>query len=247
MGEGEAPKARTLNRSMPLGKCLTLIVVYAQNGERSAGNRLPFAAGGAGWEGNVSIKWMRRIKLGDKPWYSRRRLEIYRPMPDGRSRGFTWLIDAKSSSRSPARNAAYSPGQLRKCATGVEAAMARSSASMSQGRRSQWQSARLTWPVLSQALDQLTLPGTGPDQPALLESSSIDRPVFMSSRPLRNRERERIEFGHNNNRSDLHGQAWTGACSRVQIESNKVKHSISFSLFCSRHYLSLPPCCSAPA
>ena len=24
-----------------------------------------------GWEGNVNIKWLRRIKLGDKPWYSR--------------------------------------------------------------------------------------------------------------------------------------------------------------------------------
>ena len=88
-----------MNRSLPLDKCLDdCLVVYAQNGEALRPEQgYPLRLVVPGWEGNVSIKWLRRIKLGDKPWYSREETSKYTDlMPDGTSRGFTWLIDAKS-------------------------------------------------------------------------------------------------------------------------------------------------------
>ena len=88
-----------MNRSLPLDKCLDdCLVVYAQNGEALRPEQgYPLRLVVPGWEGNVNVKWLRRIKLGDKPWYSREETSKYTDlMPDGTSRGFTWLIDAKS-------------------------------------------------------------------------------------------------------------------------------------------------------
>ena len=71
-----------MNRSLPLDKCLDdCLVVYAQNGEALRPEQgYPLRLVVPGWEGNVSIKWLRRIKLGDKALaFPRRDLEIYRP------------------------------------------------------------------------------------------------------------------------------------------------------------------------
>ena len=113
-----------MNRSLPLNKCLDdCLVVYAQNGEALRPEQgYPLRLVVPGWEGNVNIKWLRRIKLGDKPWYSREETSKYTDlMPDGTSRGFTWLIDAKSVITFPCpEKAARSPGPLRNQGTGVE-------------------------------------------------------------------------------------------------------------------------------
>ena len=71
-----------MNRSLPLDKCLDdCLVVYAQNGEALRPEQgYPLRLVVPGWEGNVNIKWLRRIKLGDKPWHlARGNLEIHRP------------------------------------------------------------------------------------------------------------------------------------------------------------------------
>ena len=88
-----------MNRSLPLDKCLDdCLVVYAQNGEALRPDQgYPLRLVVPGWEGNVSVKWLRRVKVGDKPWFSREETSKYTDlMPDGTSRGFTWVIDAKS-------------------------------------------------------------------------------------------------------------------------------------------------------
>ena len=52
-----------MNRSLPLDKCLDdCLVVYAQNGEALRPEQgYPLRLVVPGWEGNVSIKWLRRI------------------------------------------------------------------------------------------------------------------------------------------------------------------------------------------
>ncbi len=113
-----------MNRSLPLDKCLDdCLVVYAQNGEALRPEQgYPLRLVVPGWEGNVNIKWLRRIKLGDKPWHSREETSKYTDlMPDGTSRGFTWLIDAKSVITFPMPGkAARSPRPLRDQGTGVD-------------------------------------------------------------------------------------------------------------------------------
>ena len=55
-----------------------------------------------GWEGNVSVKWLRRLEVGDQPWYHREETSKYTDlMPDGRSRKFTFVQEANSVVTNP--------------------------------------------------------------------------------------------------------------------------------------------------
>ena len=59
-------------RSIPLDKVIDdVLIVYAQNGEMLRPEQgYPLRVLIPGWEGNVSVKWLRRIKISDRPWYS---------------------------------------------------------------------------------------------------------------------------------------------------------------------------------
>ncbi len=50
-----------------------------------------------GWEGNISIKWLRRLEVGDKPYYTREETSEYDLITTtGKSRIFTFTMEAKS-------------------------------------------------------------------------------------------------------------------------------------------------------
>ena len=172
-----------MNRSLPLDKCLDdCIVVYAQNGEALRPEQgYPLRLVVPGWEGNVNIKWLRRIKLGDKPWFSREETSKYTdPMPDGTSRGFTWLIDAKSVITFPCpEKPLHRPGlyEIRGLAWTGNGKVKRVDVSTDGGIN--WQTARLHEPVLSKALTKFTLPWQWDGQPALLESRVIDETGYV--------------------------------------------------------------------
>src|SRR5229473_2743195 len=172
-----------MNRSLPLNKCLDdCLVVYAQNGEALRPEQgYPLRLLVPGWEGNVNIKWLRRIKLGDKPWYSREETSKYTDlMPDGTSHGFTWLIDAKSVITFPCPEKPLDrPGQyeIRGLAWSGNGKVKRVDVSTNGGVN--WQSARLHEPVLSKALTKFTLPWHWDGQPALLESRAIDETGYV--------------------------------------------------------------------
>ena len=113
-----------MNRSLPLDKCLDdCLVVYAQNGEALRPEQgYPLRLVVPGWEGNVNIKWLRRIKLGDKPWYlARGDLEIHRP-DAGRHLARLHLADRRQIRHhlSLPGKAARWPRPLRNPRTGVD-------------------------------------------------------------------------------------------------------------------------------
>jgi sulfane dehydrogenase subunit SoxC len=91
-------------RSIPLAKALDdCLVAYRMNGEMLRPEQgYPARLVVPGWEGNVWIKWLRRIKVGDEPWYAREETSKYTDlMPDGSARKFTFVMDAKSVITSP--------------------------------------------------------------------------------------------------------------------------------------------------
>ena len=50
-----------------------------------------------GWEGNINVKWLRRLKVVDQPYMTREETSKYTDlMPDGTARQFTLMMDAKS-------------------------------------------------------------------------------------------------------------------------------------------------------
>lgn len=100
----EGSDASGMSRSIPMEKALDdAMVCYAQNGEPLRPEQgYPVRLMVPGWEGNVSVKWLRRLKVGDQPWYHREETSKYTDlMPDGRSRKFTFVQEANSVVTNP--------------------------------------------------------------------------------------------------------------------------------------------------
>ena len=104
----EGADAAGMNRSIPIGKCLEdCIVAFKMNGEALRPEQgYPVRLVVPGWEGNMWVKWLRRIEVGDAPWHAREETSKYTDLlEDGRARRFTWVMDAKSVITNPSPQA----------------------------------------------------------------------------------------------------------------------------------------------
>ena len=81
----EGADAGRMTRSVPLHKALDdALIAYAQNGEPlRAEQGYPIRLFLPGWGGNLSVKWLRRLKLAAEPFYTREETSKYTDlMPD---------------------------------------------------------------------------------------------------------------------------------------------------------------------
>lgn len=172
-----------MNRSIPLEKCLDdCLVVYGQNGEALRPEQgYPVRLLVPGWQGNVNVKWLRRLEIGDQPWFTREETSKYTElMPDGRARGFTWPLYAKSVITFPCPEIpAKGPGiyEIRGFAWSGLGKVAQVDVSLDGGVN--WQRARLQEPVLPKALTRFTLEWRWDGKPALLQSRATDETGFV--------------------------------------------------------------------
>ena len=100
----EGADGAALTRTIPLAMALDdALIVYGQNGEMlRPENGYPLRLFVPGVQGVSSVKWLRRIEVGDQPWHTREETLHYSDlMPDGKSRQFTWIQEAKSVITSP--------------------------------------------------------------------------------------------------------------------------------------------------
>ena len=101
----EGADACRMTRSVPVAKAWDdALVVWAQNGEPLRPEQgYPLRLLLPGWEGNINVKWLRRIELGTHPWMTRWETSKYTdPLPNGMARMFSMELDAKSVITSPA-------------------------------------------------------------------------------------------------------------------------------------------------
>lgn len=92
-------------RSIPIEKALDdVIVVYGQNGEALRPEQgYPLRLIVPGWEGNVNVKWLRGLQLINQPAMTKDEAASYTdPLPDGKARQFTFVMEAKSVITRPA-------------------------------------------------------------------------------------------------------------------------------------------------
>jgi sulfane dehydrogenase subunit SoxC len=170
-------------RSLPLDKCLDdVLVVYGQNGEALRPEQgYPLRLVVPGWQGNVNIKWLRRLQLGDRPWFTREETSKYTElMPDGKARGFTWPIYAKSVITFPCPEIPpKGPGyyEIRGLAWSGLGRIKQVDVSLDGG--SNWSRARLQEPVLPKALTRFTLDWRWDGRPTLLQSRAMDETGFV--------------------------------------------------------------------
>lgn len=101
----EGADAAHMTRSIPIEKALDdAMIAYAQNGEAIRPEQgYPARLLLPGWEGNAQVKWIRRIELSDKPFFTREETSKYTdPLANGTARMFSFVMDAKSLITFPA-------------------------------------------------------------------------------------------------------------------------------------------------
>jgi sulfane dehydrogenase subunit SoxC len=179
----EGADAAAMARSIPIEKALDdTLVVYAQNGEMLRPEQgYPLRLLVPGCEGNLSIKWLRRLELGTQPWHTRDETSKYSDlMPDGTVRQFTLVMEAKSVITRPSggqRLTAHGFHEISGLAWSGRGRITAVDVSTDGGRS--WQRTRLDEPVLSKALTRFRFPWRWDGAPALLQSRAIDETGYV--------------------------------------------------------------------
>ncbi len=174
----EGADASGMNRSIPLEKALDdCMVAFAMNGEALRPEQgYPLRLVVPGWEGNMWVKWLRRLKVGDMPWMAREETSKYTDlMADGTARKFTFVMDAKSVVTSPSPQAPLKH-KGRNVLTGLawsgRGTVTRVDVSLDGGRN--WRAARIDGPQLPKALTRFYADLDWNGEELLIQSRAID-------------------------------------------------------------------------
>lgn len=169
-------------RSLPIDKMLDdALLVYAMNGEMlRPENGYPLRLFVPGWEGNVSIKWLRRIKAGTEPWHARGETARYTdPMPDGKWRKFSFVMEAKSVITNPSGSMKIQPGfnQIQGFAWSGNGKITGVDVSVDGGKN--WQIAQLEDPVIDKCLTRFAFNWEWQGGPAQIVSRCVDSTGYV--------------------------------------------------------------------
>ncbi|WP_439604812.1 sulfite dehydrogenase [Shinella sp.] len=180
----EGADASHMTRSIPLAKGLDdCLVAFKMNGEALRPEQgYPLRLVVPGWEGNMWVKWLRRIEVGDQPWHHREETSKYTDLlPGGKARRHTWEMDVKSVITNPSPQAPIRHGRGRLVASGLawsgHGRITEVHVSTDGGR--QWHPARIDGPSLPMALHRFYYEFDWDGSPLFLQSRAIDEKGFM--------------------------------------------------------------------
>jgi sulfane dehydrogenase subunit SoxC len=174
----EGADAASMSRSIPIGKAMkdAMVVLY-QNGERvRPSNGYPMRLLLPGYEGNMNVKWLRRIKLTAEPTMTRDETSHYTILlRDGKAWQFYFPQDVKSVITRP------SPGlnlkgagfyEISGLAWSGKGRVARVEVSADGGKS--WAPAALQEPVLPIAVTRFRMAWQWDGGPVTLQSRAAD-------------------------------------------------------------------------
>ncbi len=174
----EGADSAGMSRSIPIEKAMKdCMVAWNMNGEMLRPEQgYPLRLVVPGWEGNMWVKWLRRLEIGDQPWHHREETSKYTDLlADGRSRRFTWIMDAKSVVTNPSPQAplrAKGPNVLTGLAWSGRGSIKRVDVSLDGGRN--WTTARIEGPVLPLSLTRFYLDFDWDGRELLVQSRAMD-------------------------------------------------------------------------
>jgi sulfane dehydrogenase subunit SoxC len=170
-------------RSLPMTKAMQdILVAWGQNGEAlRPENGYPLRLIVPGWEGNVSVKWLRRLTVTDRPYMTRiEAVDHTSSMPDGTARRFMFVMDAKSVITFPSGGQQL-PGPGFYDVTGLawsgRGRIRRVEVSIDGGKT--WRAATLQDPVLPYAHVRFGFPWRWDGREALLQSRCTDETGYV--------------------------------------------------------------------
>ena len=180
----EGADAAAMTRSLPMEKALEdCLVAFKMNGEAlRAEQGYPVRLVVPGWEGNMWVKWLRRIEVGDQPWHQREETSKYTDLlPDGTARRFTFEMDAKSVITNPSPQAPITHGPGPTVLTGVawsgRGRIPRVDVSIDGGMN--WHTARMDGPSLMKSMHRFYYEFDWDGSPLLLQSRAHDSTGYV--------------------------------------------------------------------
>ncbi|HTL76730.1 MAG TPA: sulfite dehydrogenase [Casimicrobiaceae bacterium] len=179
----EGGDAAAMTRSIPIDKAMKdCFLAYGQNGEAirpEQGHPLRLMVPGC--EGNINIKWLRRIEVSDTPFMTREETSKYTDLlPDGKAVQFSLVMEAKSVITSPSGEMTLDgPGfyEITGLAWSGRGAIQRVDVSTDGGRT--WRAAKLQSPVLPICHTRFRLPWKWDGGEAILQSRCVDETGYV--------------------------------------------------------------------
>jgi sulfane dehydrogenase subunit SoxC len=175
---GEGADAAHVIRSVPLGKALddAMVALYQYGEPLMPGNGYPMRLLLPGYEGNMNIKYLRRIKLLPEPAFSYWEAQIYtEPLPNGSAYQFYFVNEVKSFITQPSPGRALQQPGLYEISGLAYSGQGRISKVMVSADGGQsWAEAALQQPVLSMAFTRFRMPWRWNGSPAVLQSRAWD-------------------------------------------------------------------------
>jgi sulfane dehydrogenase subunit SoxC len=209
----EGADAAAMSRSVPLAKIMDdAIVALYQNGERlRPENGYPMRLFLPGWEGNMSVKWLRRLKVVNEPAMTRDETSHYTDvLRNGKALILTYPMEVKSIITNPSTGLSLQgPGlyEITGLAWSGLGKIARVEVSADGGRS--WAEAALSEPILSKSFTRFRMAWRWSGGPAVLMSRAVDETGAVQP----TRASLVAEYGERANYHNNGIQAWAVAAS----------------------------------
>ncbi len=179
----EGADAAGMSRSVPLSKAMddALIALY-QNGEPvRPSNGYPMRLLLPGYEGNMQVKWLRRIKLTEGPTMTKDETSKYTILrDDGKALQFYFPQEAKSIITRPSPGMTLNAAGLYEISGLAWSGNGKiSKVDVSADGGSSWATAALQEPVLPKAVTRFRMPWRWSGGPATLQSRASDESGYV--------------------------------------------------------------------
>lgn len=174
----EGSDAAGLDRSVPLTEEVLheAMICYGQNGEALRPEQgYPLRLLLPGFEGNINVKWLRRLKFGSAPFMTRWETAKYTDLlPDGKAYQFSLVMEAKSVITAPSGQQQIHHGfhEIRGLAWSGRGRVIKVEVSVDGGLS--WRDAQLQDPVLPKCHTRFLFPWRWTGEETILQSRCVD-------------------------------------------------------------------------
>lgn len=218
----EGADASSNGRSIPMEKALDdVLVAFKANGEALRKEHgYPVRLVVPGWEGNMWVKWIRRIEVSDTPVESREETSKYTDvLANGIARKWTWVMDAKSiiTSPSPQRPVTHGNGPLVISGLAWSGHGKITRVDISKDGGITWETARLCNQSETKALTRFYLDTEWSGEEWLLQARAIDETGYIQPTKHQLREIRGENSVYHNNCIQTWNLKATGEVENVEV------------------------------
>ena len=218
----EGADASSNGRSIPLEKALDdVMIAFKANGEALRKEHgYPVRLVVPGWEGNMWVKWLRRIEITDQAIESREETSKYTDtLEDGTARKWTWVMDAKSVVTSPSPQSPITHGKGPLVITGLawsgRGSITGVDVTIDGGKT--WQKARLAAPGQPMALTRFYLDIDWDGSEMFVQSRCHDDTGYVQPTKTQLREVRGLNSVYHNNCIQTWWVKETGEAENVEV------------------------------